>query len=280
MSYRTIVVHLDSGPRCAVRVALAVRLAASQGAHLIGLAPTGLADVVVSMGTAAPDILELIHLSASVLRERAEAAAVAFERQAKSAALTSYECRVVQGKPIDAITSHGRCSDLVVVGQGERPANAEDQAADLPQQTLLHTGCPVLAVPASGNFDSVGRHVVVAWKDTREAARSLRDALPLLQAADRVDVLEIVAAASEEAARRVALLDVLAWLGRHGVDAGMRVETSALEAGEALLARAGALSADLIVMGAYGHSRLREWILGGATRHLLAHMTVPVVMSH
>jgi len=122
--------------------------------------------------------------------------------------------------------------------------------------------------------------VLIAWKDTREASRALRDALPLLGAAERVVVVEVADGAAPPAASRVALREVQDWLGCHGIAVETRVEAGGADVGDVLLSRTADFGSDLIVMGAYGHSRMREWVLGGATRHLLDHMTVPTLLSH
>jgi len=280
MSYKTILVHLDASPRCAARTELALALAARHGSHLIGLAPTGLPDVLATMSSAVPDGVELIALSVRFLRERADALAFAFEEQMRAAGAVSHEARVVVGEALDIVVRHALCADLVVVGQTDRGASPDGVAWDFPQQVVLHAGCPLLAVPHSGDFKTVGRRVLIAWKDTREASRALRDALPLLGAAERVVVVEVADGAAPPAASRVALREVQDWLGCHGIAVETRVEAGGADVGDVLLSRTADFGSDLIVMGAYGHSRMREWVLGGATRHLLDHMTVPTLLSH
>ena len=191
------------------------------------------------------------------------------------------EARVVVDEVADAMVQHGRYSDLVVVGQSSREVGFEGVAFDLPQQVLLHGGVPVLIVPCHGAFADVGRRVLVAWKDTREAARALRDALPILKRSERVVLLELGEARRKPIAVELANATAT-WLAGHGVAAERRTETGAIEVGlgDELLSRAADLGADLIVMGGYGHGRAREWALGGVTRHLLDHMTVPTLMSH
>jgi nucleotide-binding universal stress UspA family protein len=278
MSWKTILVHLDDGPRCNARIALAASLAARFGAHLVGVSPTGLIDVPVSVNAAVPDAAEVAGLSAAKLREAAHARARAFERLVRELGLDSIESRVVTSDALDATAALGRRADLVVVGQTERGAEPLGVGADFPQQVVLHCGGPVLVVPYAGHFGSIGRDVLVAWKDVREAARAVRDALPLLAGARRVVLLELVEPrASPESA---ALAEMQARLARLGVSAEAQREATEIDVGDALLSRAAELGADAIVMGAYGHTRLREWVLGGMTRQLLGHMTVPALMTH
>jgi nucleotide-binding universal stress UspA family protein len=278
MTWKTILVHLDDGPRCSARVALAGSLAARFGAHLLGVSPTGLIDVPLPVGAAAPDAAEVAGLSAAKLREAAHARARAFERLARELGLDSIESRVVESDTLVATAALGRRADLVVVGQTEHGAEALGVGADFPQQVALHCGGPVLVVPYAGHFASIGRDVLVAWKDVREAARALRDALPLLAGARRVVLLELVGRGASHESE--ALADLQARLGRLGVAAEVRREATEIDVGDALLSRAAELGVDAIVMGAYGHTRLREWVLGGMTRALLEHMTVPALMTH
>ncbi|MEO8309566.1 MAG: universal stress protein [Caldimonas sp.] len=279
MTYKTIVVHLDAGARCAARVDLAIQLARRFGARLVGIAATGLPDVIVTMNSAIPDALECVALSAATLRQNAEAAASAFDAQCRSAEIVSFESRVVVGEALDAVVRHGRCSDLLVLGQTDVAAPSDGIAFDFPQQVLLHAGPPALVVPYTGRFASVGQRVLVAWKDTREAAHALRDALPLLRGAEKVSLIEIGPAVTANDPDD-SLRSASAWLASHGVAFAAHREIDFAGAGEQLLSRANDLSVDLIVCGGYGHSRLREWVLGGVTRHLLGHMTVPTFFSH
>jgi nucleotide-binding universal stress UspA family protein len=137
----------------------------------------------------------------------------------------------------------------------------------------------VLVVPRYGTFDTVGERVLVAWNGSREATRAVHDALPILKLATKVTVLSIDP--ERDTGDRIPSADIALHLARHGVAAeGTSTVGLDISVGDLLLSRAADLGADLIVMGAYGHSRMRELVLGGATRHILQHMTVPVLMSH
>ena len=276
MTCKTILVALDAGPRCAARVGVAARLAVAHRSRLVGVAPTGLPDVIVTMNSRVPDAVECVGLSVSFLRERADAVARAFEQQARDADVASFEARVVDDEPLDAVVRAGLCCDLVVVGQTDPSTPVDGIAFDFPQQVVLHTGAPVLVVPFAGDFGVPGARVLVAWKDTREAARALRDALPMLSGAGQVMLVEI----GEGGGGPDTLPDAQRWLADHGIAATARSVPRVADAGDALIGLAAELSCDLVVMGAYGHSRLREWVLGGVTRHVLDAMTVPTLMSH
>ena len=279
MSYKTIAVHLEAGPRCAMRVALAARLAVRHGARLVGIAPTGLPDVIIAMNSAVPDAIECIALSAGDLRQNAETAARAFEVECRRAGVASFSAEVVVAEAVDAVVRHGRCSDLVVVGQTDTAAPIDGLAFDFPQQVLLHAGPPVLVVPYAGTFASLGERVLIGWKDTREAARAVRDALPLLRDARHVSLIEIGPVRTEATGDR-SLEAASAWLDSHAIAFAAHREIELADTGAQLLSRASDLDVDLVVCGGYGHSRLREWALGGVTKHLLGHMTVPTLLSH
>ncbi len=279
MTYKIVSVHLDASARCAARVELAARVAMQHGARLVGIAPTGVPDIVVSLNAAVPEAIECISPPAGHLRRQAEAAVEAFEHRCREFGSLSWSAVVVVDEATDAVIRHGRCSDLVVVGQTDVDAPTEGAALDLPQQVLLHAGPPVLVVPYAGSFPGLGRRVLVAWKDTREAARALRDALPILRGAERVLLVEVGAVQPMPDARNT--LDAAgAWLRAHGVAFDAHREIEIGDVGEQLLSRASDFGATLIVSGGYGHSRLREWVMGGVTRHLLEHMTVPTLLAH
>jgi len=279
MPFKTIAVHLDGSTRCAVRVDIAIELARRFDGRLVGIAPTGLPDVTIPLDTDIADVLSMAALSAHALREQAEAAARAFELRCRAAGLARAESQLAIEPAIDAMVVRGRCSDLAVVGQTDGSALVDGVPFDLPQQVLLHAGVPVLVVPYAGEVAPPGRRVLVAWKNTQEAARAVRAALPLLDGALDVTLAEFGeerSHGSDEPTHDAAA----AWLVSHGLAVRRRRDPSRDAVGDRLLTLAAELEADLIVAGGYGHSRLREWTLGGVTRDLLQRMTVPTLLSH
>jgi nucleotide-binding universal stress UspA family protein len=166
---------------------------------------------------------------------------------------------------------------------GQRsPSSRSDGAARFrPEDILITAGRPVLVVPYAGIFETVGKRMLVAWDGTREANRALNDALPLLAEAEAVTVMFVGANERDLEQHWPALDRIVGHLRRHGVNA-IAEETvrSGLAISDILLSRAADLAADLIVAGGYHHSQLREALLGGVSRELLHHMTVPVLMSH
>jgi nucleotide-binding universal stress UspA family protein len=276
MSYKTILVHIDPGKHCSARVDVAIRLARQHDAHLVALhalapfEPPGY--VLAEMG---PAIIDAQRTVAANEMARAEAE---FARQVSAAGLRNVEWRTAIDDQVDAMTLHARYADLLVIGQTDA-ADGSHVPADFPQRLVLAAGRPVLILPSAGSFASVGKRILVAWNPSREATRAVTDAIPLLQMADTVHVMAVNPKAGEHGA--VAGADIGLYLARHGVRVEVKSDHGAeIDVGNELLSRAADLDADLIVMGGYGHSRLKEWVLGGATRTILASMTAPVLMSH
>jgi nucleotide-binding universal stress UspA family protein len=173
------------------------------------------------------------------------------------------------------------CSDLVVLSQPD-PREAEFAAMQtLAGDVLLQSARPTLFLPYAGQFDSVASRIMVTWDDSRESARAISDALPLLRLAEHVRVVTWNESPAESdrtwSDRQEALKR---WLGRQGVSAEARLKRTEADVAEAMLSEAADFDAGLLVMGAYGHARWTERVLGGTTRDILASMTVPVLMSH
>jgi nucleotide-binding universal stress UspA family protein len=276
MTYRTIVVHLSAEARRRERLALAAGLAASFEAHLVALfAPAELLVPFVLTGNAGP-VIE------SELRRREELATEA--KREFDAALGGFgapkaEWRRPEGAPLAALRLSARYADLVVVGQRDPDlAPGEGMPGYFVEEVVLSAGRPVLVVPYAGRFPRTGTRVLVAWNASREAARAVADALPLLQRAQAVEVVAFEPHAADHGAEPGA--DIALYLARHGVRVSAARQRAGIDVGAQILSRAADSEADLIVMGAYGHSRAREIVLGGATRTLLEAMTVPVLMAH
>jgi nucleotide-binding universal stress UspA family protein len=177
-----------------------------------------------------------------------------------------------EGDPGTVIAEAARGADLTLLAQ-EGGTGADSLAPRPIHHIILSAGGPVLMLPRSGLADAIGRRVVVAWNGSREAARAVKDAMPFLESAEAVT---LVAAGDEAAA---SLDTVTALLKRHGAPATARQIDQEHGVGATLLAAAAAEHADLFVMGAYGHSRLREIVLGGATREVLRGAQTPVLLS-
>ena len=181
------------------------------------------------------------------------------------------------GDPRPAVHRANWCATHLVLGQFDPTETNQFVDPTLASDVVLAASCPVLIVPNSGAFENVGRNVIVAWNGSREGSRSVRDALPILRTADRV----IVCSVGPPAADHIASADAATHLARHGVSAeAVSAGDDSADVGAALLAAAADHGMDLLVMGAYGHARIREYLLGGVTRTMLRNMTLPISLSH
>lgn len=281
MTYRSLLVLIDHTPACAARTECAMQLAKELDCHLVGLAPTDLIDLPAAPKAAA-SLNEYAALVWDALRDQAERAADAFRDACHAAEVKSFEAVIDEASKVESLVRHARCTDLTVLTQADPSAPDFAVTKDMVESVILHSARPTLVLPYVGRIDSIGSRVLVAWDDSREAARALSDALPMLQRASQVEVSTWNEGATVDDKTLHPQLDALQkWLMWHGVSARTRVEPATDAAiADAMLSRAADTNADLIVMGAYGHSRWTERVLGGATRGLLASMTVPVLMSH
>ncbi len=276
MSYKTIIVHLDAGKRRRPRLELACALAQRHDAHLVGLFALEPEPAPVAP-EAAPMLIE------DMLRPRRAAAEEAGREFTDTMRALGYagksEWCEAPGDGFAGLRHYARHVDLVVAGQPDPEGGGVP--AWFSHDLVMSAGRPVLHVPFAGRFAECGTRVLVAWNASREAARALADGLALLRGARAV---EIVTFDPEKLVRPLAALpepDLRAHLARHGVTASVADQPSGgLDIGAAILSRAADSGADLIVMGAYSHSRMRELVLGGATRTLFKSMTVPTLMSH
>jgi nucleotide-binding universal stress UspA family protein len=277
MGLKDLLVHVDNDPACGSRVDVAGALAVKHGAHLTGLHAMGRPPQVPGYIELQmpPTFQEEQQRQREELDRRAEEQ---FHDRTRRRGIRG-EWRVDAGDIVEATKLHARYADLTVVGQGVDLGNAPYDLASLPENLALGVGRPVLVVPRYGTFETVGERVMIAWNGSREATRAVHDAIPLLQLATKVTVFSIDP--KRNSGRRLPGADMTLHLARHGVTAEA-ASTVGLDigVGDLLLSRAADLGVDLIVMGAYGHTRLREMVLGGATRDLLQHMTVPVLLSH
>ncbi|MBI3445743.1 MAG: universal stress protein [Magnetospirillum sp.] len=274
MTFKDILVHVDDHPRAPVRLDLAGRIAARFQAHLIALNVRDHAQLPSHVTAQFGGDMNLIRARGDAeAAGRVKSMVDAFD----AGPGTTKEWRDVSGVLADTVALHARYADLVVIGQAE----AEDESPRLADELVMAVGRPVLVVPYAGRFPTLGQRVLVAWNASREATRAIHDALPLLREAQQVRVIAINPGHGMAGHGDIPGADICLHLSRHGVNAICEhVKTDDLDVGEMLQSRAADEDADLVVMGAYGRSRLREMVLGGATRRMLESMTVPVLFSH
>jgi len=277
MGFKTILVHCDAGRGTAARLKLALGLADRFDAHVIGL-HVRQAFEAPAFTDAGPAMDSLYRTYEAVVKADEAKAAAAFNEAVGSKGYSG-EWRVTDGYVEEVMVAHARFADLVIVGQAEPDNQPVGTPSDLAEEVVLASARPVLIVPHIGISKMPGKTVMLCWNGGREAVRAATGALPLLKAADNVIVLEIDPESGVDQEEPGA--DVAQWLARHGVKVTVQRDTAAdSDVGAVILSRAADHDVDLIVMGIYGHSRMRELVLGGASRTLLATMTVPLLVAH
>jgi len=277
-SLAQLLVHMDALPQAQQRLEAARRLGQAQGAAVTAL------YAVMSRFVELPFAPEIGPGIASALQDiddqQRRLARSAFD-QALATPGTAVEWAEIRNDPMmAAFAQQALYADLMVLGQHDPSTDASSGVpSDFVENVMLMSGKPALILPYAGMLPAViGDTVVIAWKPAREAARAVSAAMPLLKRARRVVILSWAGDDENVVGKR---LDLRGYLRLNGVEASWQEqgnETSAL--GELLLSRSFDLGADLLVMGCYGHSRAREWVLGGTSRTVLESMTLPVLMAH
>lgn len=278
MAYRDILLHLTDDPRCSEKIQTGLRLARQFGAHLIGLYTLPRPVMPYYVGEYVPT--EFIQAQVNEARKAAGRAKAEFEAACLREGVSS-EWVESEAMPVDAAAVYGRAVDLVVLGQPDpgpvEPHLAAAGLAVFPHELALRAGRPILCIPYAGSFPRFGEHVMVAWNGSREATRAVHDAMPFLKKAKMVTVFGV----DPDKSRGTPGADLARHLARHDINVEVTYTISDnISAGDALLSTVADRGADLLVMGAYGHSRLREMVFGGVTETILDSMTVPVLLSN
>ncbi|MGF6812976.1 nucleotide-binding universal stress UspA family protein [Paraburkholderia sp. Clong3] len=275
MNCKTLLVHLDDSPYSAARTEFALDLARRYEAHLIGL-------YVVCQELARPIFLD--GEGAWVAAQEAQRDANLKDAQARFLAAgeragLSVEWRAPAGDAVETAALHARHADLLILGQSDPKEPSSYIARHFVEDVVMSAGRPAIVLPYAGAVRSFGQNVLIAWDGSRESARSVADALPVLKKAKFVTVMTVQ---RHSQSGEPAGIDVAAWLARHGIEAGFAGTpgVDGVSTGALLLNMLADRHIDLLVMGAYGHARVQERLLGGVTRTMLQSMTVPVLMSH
>lgn len=277
MAYKTVLVYVDDAKRCVPLLKAACQIAVAEGAHLIGLHV--IPDIQVYAAAEAqlpPEVFETQRQYNLEMAAKAEALFV----EMISPTVKSFEWRAIEedGSSIgDRVLEQALVADLVITGQID-PEIASRRRVGTPERVLLSGRRPILLVPYVG-FASFGHRVAVAWNGSAEASRAVYDSMPLLKSAESVSLISVDV--NENASHPASPEALAICLARHGIEAQIHhVASAGVDIGNVLLSRLADEGDDLLVMGGYGHSRLREFVFGGATRAILQQMTVPVLMSH
>ena len=273
MSIKSILAHVDDNAQDSAALKTAIEMARQYDAELSGfyvLPPLVASYPAAEMGNAVLDTLPEFEW------ERARQAEQVFQHVITEAGMTA-EWQSVESSALETLKARACCSDLIIIGQDGGPDDITPLRARIIDAALLNTGRPVLTVPQPVN--AVGKHILLAWKATREAARVLSDVMPLLQQADQVDVVMVTSPEVEE--KDITAVDVCKHLKRHGIRAEFqRLDSRTPQISDLLLDHAAERGADTLVLGAYGHSRLREMVLGGITKTLIKTSPVALFLSH
>jgi nucleotide-binding universal stress UspA family protein len=274
---KDIVVNLTIGGERDAAANYAVSLASIFKAHLVGVAfvydPKASANLIVGIPA------ELIDAQRAATKHLANEAVVRFEALAKQAGVMteSQMIDVAPGHVGDTFGRLARSFDLSVIRQAE--PNKAEQEVPIIEGALFESGRSVIVVPYVQTQGAKFNCVMVGWDGSRTAARAIGDAMPVLERAKMIEVFTVVAGPTKNT--ELPGIDIGQHLSRHGLKVEVkRIPADGINVPEAILSHAADISADFMVMGGYGHSRLREYVLGGATRGILASMTLPTLMSN
>ena len=278
--YKVIVVHVDGSARQESRLRAAALLAVRYGAHLVGSAATGISWVDYSLLTgsmAAP----VIGDDFQALRQSAWAHLAAFKEAAARLGVAAIDGRVIEDDARYALLLQSRYADLVVLSQdGEDQPGLPLRVRGLPEHVALRGARPVLVVPGDYRGEPIPGTALVGWDGGTQALRAIMAALPLLEHAAAVKLAVLNPDTLLDAHGEQPGADMALYLARHGLQVEVVVERTRATTGTALCALARDCGAGLMVAGAFGHSRYREWMLGGTTRELLERARVPLLIAH
>jgi len=275
LSYKTLLVHLDLDQKNDARLKIAGDLAERFQAGVIGVAARSQTIPLYFTEGFVTD--ELIEQDRADIENRLKSAEEQF-RVGLAGRATHIEWRSALTQPTGYVAEQSRAADLIIIGAHQADESLDPLRQLIPSDLVTFAGRPVLVIPQDVELLTAKR-ILIAWKDTREARRAVFDALPLLSKCEKAIVAEIDESKDPSAAH-ARVNDVIAWLERHGVKASGLVQGAIERTSDELNALARQEEADLIVAGAYGHSRFREWILGGVTRDLITRTPRCSLLSH
>ena len=279
MDFKNLLLHLDHSSGCQNRLEITFALAKKHDALITGLFVVP--DYVVPSYVEAQISVDLITDVTEKALARASETLSGYQKMADEAGVRM-DAHVVEGQVIPILREHSKYSDLLLLGQ-DQPDDPDNASYGLADALLFEGACACMVVPHSGKLSLPGKRILLTWNASRESARALREAIPLLKSAETVVVLSSEPDDSDaEIARGHPHADELArYLESHGIESvSSGISDMDISASDAILGQAAEMNADLIVMGAYGHARLREIILGGVTRDLLKQSPVPLLLAH
>lgn len=275
MSIKSILVHLADDPAHNLRLDVAFDLADRFDAHITALYITTPSSMPAAISGRGASHAYIAHAT-EIAHEKSAAIEDEFRKRCESQG-HSWEWVCEEGDHLKLLELYARYADIAIVSPSHHHTAEDEVALHLPEHLPLQSSTPVLLVPHGWKRTAIGKNVLIAWKSTREAARTTRSAVPLLQKSEKVTVATV----DDERTDWLPGVEIGAYLARHGINVETRLlHGSDSHAGKYLLAACDELGCDLIVVGAYGHSRLRELIFGGTTSYVLKHTKVPLLSMH
>jgi nucleotide-binding universal stress UspA family protein len=276
MPIKNLLLHMANDDRHQQRLDLALKIARRHGSHIhicFFTQPESMPAAVTGRGASYAYIAE----ATAIAREKAEK--LRHEIEQKVAGI-DWSFETLEDDHVEAMARRTYLADLAIVSQTNHATKADQVSLHLPDRLTLVSACPTLVLPHEPSIEFEGKHLMLAWKPTRESSRALRDGLSMMGEADKRTAVLLYEDDSKVAAEAEAE-QLRGFLGNHKLDVEIVLEKAGKNPiGTILLDKAVELKADAIIMGGYSHSRLREMVLGGVTRHMLHNTTVPLVMSH
>ena len=273
MTIKDILVHVDNTQAGKQRVNDALKLAQAYDAHLTGLYTYQIVALPAHAEMAMPDYL-YADLEKSSMERVAQAKQ--FFTNVTDAWKSKVTWAVREGDPVVSLVQQAACHDLVMVGARD-PEAVPYNISGIPDRAAIESGRPILVLPNEGLKENLGKRILVAWNGKRESVRAVNDAMVFLTQADAVEITAI----NEKDNHEIPCFDIAQHLSRHEVNVEANSYRSKHKSvGPGILDSAKIFGADMIIMGAYGHSRLQEYILGGATKFMLENTPLPILLSH
>lgn len=274
-----IAIHLSSDKACSRRIDAGLQLAKEHGAEVIGIYPTdSISGHYYDEAIIPQDVRKILHGRRDEFRTNLRKQFL----ESAAAAGVKAEWRCPEGEADEALAVHARYCDLLIMSKAERTDSVASLIPNLPESVVMAAGRPVLMIPTAGPITSIGKRVLYCWDQRREAARAFTDAAPFLKGCKELVVLEVdrdERAFKERDLQEKDFGDYCSSLG-YPQPKHLIKKSENIGVGNVILNTASDAGSDLIVMGAYGHSRMRQWVMGGASRTLLSSMTVPVLLAH
>jgi len=279
MNYKVILTILDNTNHCEARTLYAIDLAKQHEARLVGVAPQQIVSSILSDDFTSANSQWIDKLQAEIESDIA-VAIKNFRELCKKSSFESFDHKTVFGTAADVVRAEAIGADLIVLTQKLESDDSFSNTSGVIEHAVMVTARPGLVIPALGDYRSPPKNILIGWRNSRECSHAIRQSIPMLQNAEEVQIVEVSTSDKSILEREKELDGILNYLRAHNVEATFSVKVSDIDPANVLLSYSCDIGADALVMGGYGHSRLREWALGGATRTMLETMTLPVLMAH